>query len=131
VCGALRHEYSQLNVELQRKYSHAVPLAFARETRSFVLYTCPSYNKSTSHLYTFLPTVSRPTYKMKSLFSSFLCVAGVLRIVHGLAVEKKAACNADNCLRAVRATANGPAHLVVASKDCSSFFHLTITPATR
>ncbi|KAI9740804.1 MAG: hypothetical protein M1835_003123 [Candelina submexicana] len=38
------------------------------------------------------------------------------------------ACNADNCLRAVRATA--ATRLPQASSDCSSFLKATVTPAT-
>ncbi|KAI9724081.1 MAG: hypothetical protein M1812_000800 [Candelaria pacifica] len=37
-------------------------------------------------------------------------------------------CNADNCLRAVRATAT--TRLPQASSDCSSFLRQTVTPAT-
>ncbi|KAK6531807.1 hypothetical protein TWF694_002974 [Orbilia ellipsospora] len=41
-----------------------------------------------------------------------------------------AACNADNCLRALRAT-NTPGRSVQASADCSSFWATTITPSTK
>jgi hypothetical protein len=37
-------------------------------------------------------------------------------------------CNADNCLRAVRASAFPT---VLGTKDCSSFFAVTVTPATQ
>ncbi|KAF3918996.1 hypothetical protein ABW20_dc0109807 [Dactylellina cionopaga] len=50
-----------------------------------------------------------------------------LSLFEGLVV---AACSANNCLRAVRATAYGPATVTSRRADCSSFFSYTVFPTT-
>lgn len=49
--------------------------------------------------------------------------------VLGLALERRA-CNADNCLRAVTGTALGTSRLSSIASECSSYFSVTVTPAT-
>jgi hypothetical protein len=54
----------------------------------------------------------------------FIVLAGVVGVVNA------AACNADNCARAVTGTIRGPAAQSSAKKDCESFFRTTLSPTT-
>ncbi|MCJ1287361.1 hypothetical protein MMC26_006710 [Xylographa opegraphella] len=58
--------------------------------------------------------------------TSFACLAFLQWISSCVA----ASCNADNCARAVTGTTNGLAVQSSHKQDCSSFFAVTVTPAT-
>ena len=45
-------------------------------------------------------------------------------------VVERAACNADNCARAVTGTAGSNPNQSSRLADCSSFMRVTVTPAT-
>lgn len=62
---------------------------------------------------------------MKSFFLVFTLAVGSLS-----AVLERAACNADNCARAVTGTRYSSAVQASHTADCSSFMVRTVTPAT-
>jgi len=47
------------------------------------------------------------------------------------AIFQRHACHADNCLRAVIGTADGPWTLSQHIQGCFSYFSVTVSPATR
>ena len=63
---------------------------------------------------------------MKSSIILFLYAA---QTVLGAALNQRAACDADNCARAVTGTQAGPSQVTKARSDCSSFLRDTVTPA--
>ena len=63
---------------------------------------------------------------MKSSVILFLYAA---QTVLGGTLNQRAACNADNCARAVTGTQAGPSQVTKARADCSSFLLDTVTPA--
>lgn len=63
---------------------------------------------------------------MKSIGITVLALASLVSasLLHG-----RAACNADNCLRAVRATNVPTATQITRSSQCSSYMRVTVTPS--
>jgi hypothetical protein len=64
------------------------------------------------------------------VFLTMKNILSLLTFIQGAAFAAAASCNADNCARAVTGTVYGAATSAAHRADCSSFFMVTITPAT-
>jgi hypothetical protein len=62
---------------------------------------------------------------MRSLFS----ILALSSVTAALTTTSALVCNADLCLRSIRAT-NTPGRAAQGVADCSSFLRVTLTPAT-
>ncbi|KAH8811039.1 hypothetical protein F5884DRAFT_749435 [Xylogone sp. PMI_703] len=60
--------------------------------------------------------------------SFLILLSGIAPTVFGIALDRRAGCNADNCARAVTGTAFGSAALSSHISQCSSYFSTTVIP---